>query len=187
MKDELHFNLNAPITEHLRNRCGGVKADQEYEPTLRIIELEDDLWPSIECPVEFKLNEAAFLACLLNGVEADATSSLAVQKYLLVKKSTLMEGNFNFQPRHPGSSTSVLGASLYNCSVVNIPLKPPNETSLSKILSHPEQMLGRRVDALPAPGNVTSTWQRSEHPLVFRSLESPRWTNEQRTCTLPRY
>ncbi|KAG0426086.1 hypothetical protein HPB47_026796, partial [Ixodes persulcatus] len=89
MKDELHFNLNAPITEHLRNRCGGVKADQEYEPTLRIIGLEDDLWPSIECPVEFKLNEAAFLACLLNGVEGDATSSLAVQKYLLVKKSTL--------------------------------------------------------------------------------------------------
>ncbi|CAN8002468.1 unnamed protein product, partial [Ixodes hexagonus] len=175
MESELSFNLNAAFTEHLRKRCGFVKGNEEYEPTLRVLELQDDLWPSVEFSVNLGLNEATFRAFLLGGVEGGESPCVTEQKYLLVKKSLLVGPVFFYRNKLQLTNSGILASesSLADCSVVVVQVKRPRKSfPFLELLRQTEEFHGRRVGGPSPPSSVPSTFQRLERPSTFQPLES---------------
>lgn len=96
----LYFNLNSIANGGLQENGMTLKVGGEYEPTLRLLELRDDQWPSGSSAVRFALRGTAFLVVSLNS-EVRMNRTALASEFLLVRKSEMSRSRFPAQPPQP--------------------------------------------------------------------------------------
>ncbi|KAH8024674.1 hypothetical protein HPB51_000424 [Rhipicephalus microplus] len=84
----LYFNLNSIANGGLQESGTTLKVGGEYEPTLRLIELRDDQWPSGSSAIRFPLRGTAFLVVSLSS-EVRMNRTALASEFLLVRKSEM--------------------------------------------------------------------------------------------------
>lgn len=102
MGSVLYFNLNSIANGGLQESGTTLKVGGEYEPTLRLLELRDDQWPSGNSAVRFPLRGTAFLVVSLSSEVRTNRTALA-SEFLLVRKSEMSRSRFpsQQQPQQP--------------------------------------------------------------------------------------
>ncbi|XP_075546366.1 uncharacterized protein LOC142579737 isoform X1 [Dermacentor variabilis] len=102
MGSVLYFNLNSIANGGLQESGTTLKVGGEYEPTLRLLELRDDQWPSGNSAVRFPLRGTAFLVVSLSS-EVRMNRTALASEFLLVRKSEMSRGRFpaQQQPQPP--------------------------------------------------------------------------------------
>ncbi|KAL1416470.1 hypothetical protein MTO96_000749 [Rhipicephalus appendiculatus] len=88
MGNVLYFNLNSIANGGLQDSGTTLKVGGEYEPTLRLMELRDDQWPSGSSAIRFPLRNTAFLVVSLSSEVRTNRTALA-SEFLLVRKSEM--------------------------------------------------------------------------------------------------
>ncbi|XP_037507766.1 uncharacterized protein LOC119383593 isoform X2 [Rhipicephalus sanguineus] len=96
MGSVLYFNLNSIANGGLQEGGATLKVGGEYEPTLRLMELRDDQWPSGSSAVRFPLRGTAFLVVSLSS-EVRMNRTALASEFLLVRKSEMSRSRFPAQ------------------------------------------------------------------------------------------
>ncbi|XP_075743112.1 uncharacterized protein LOC119170631 isoform X2 [Rhipicephalus microplus] len=89
----LYFNLNSIANGGLQESGTTLKVGGEYEPTLRLIELRDDQWPSGSSAIRFPLRGTAFLVVSLSS-EVRMNRTALASEFLLVRKSEMSRSRY---------------------------------------------------------------------------------------------
>lgn len=152
----LCFNLNSIANGGLRDSGSTLKAGYEYEPTLRLLELRDDQWPSGSSAMRFPLRGTAFLVVSLSS-EVRMNSTALASEILLVRRSEMSRGRFY------GASTTRI-----RCGTQEPPQQEPNAEQQSS----PQNWYFSRSSA---------AYRSSSFEAMTATLQSDRrWLLEQR-------
>ncbi|XP_077520056.1 uncharacterized protein LOC144129869 [Amblyomma americanum] len=92
----LYFSLNSIANGGLQESGTTLKVGGEYEPTLRLLELRDDQWPSGSSAIRFPLRGTAFLVVSLSSEVRTSRTALA-SEFLLVRRSEMSRSRFPSQ------------------------------------------------------------------------------------------
>ncbi|KAK8774238.1 hypothetical protein V5799_011225 [Amblyomma americanum] len=88
MSGVLYFSLNSIANGRLQEGGTTLEVGGEYEPTLRLLELRDDQWPSGSSAMRFPLRGTAFLVVSLSSEVRTSRTALA-NEFLLVRRSEM--------------------------------------------------------------------------------------------------